>query len=280
MSKAWYIIASRKQDELELLLDRKDIDYFNPTGIQARTTRQKLQLQEQNIMGGYVFAYLDISQEYYYLKHNEMFYGNVIAILGMDNGIAGTVDENEVIEWRQLAAVVSVPLRLRFIKGKYCITNKGLHNTRIVHYYRRKLSALIEVMVAGKIRKLMVAAYDVGNRSAAALELASIYKNSLYLLKSGTGSRFQRKRRIAAFLETVRENTTNIIAELEKSRLKSHRITMMIVDNPKQYLKDLRRSAKYRMVSYGRWRIAPFNSDWLYVTRHNFAFAQRFPVAG
>lgn len=279
MSKAWYIIASRKQDELELLLDRKAIDYFNPTCLQARTTRQKLQLQEQNIMGGYVFAYLDLSQEYYYLKHNEMFYGNVIAILGMDNGIAGTVDEDEVVEWRQLAAAVSVPLRLRFSKGKYRITNKGLHNARIVHYYRRKLSASIEIMVAGKIRKLMVAAYDVGNRSAAAVELAAIYKKSQHLLTSGTGSR-QRKRRIAAFLESVRQDTTNAIAELERTRLKSHRITMMIVDNPRQYLNDLKRSAKYRMVSYGRWRIAPFSSDWLYVTRHNFAFAQRFPIAG
>lgn len=278
MKKAWYIIASRKQDELELLLDRMGVEYFNPTGLQARVTRQRLQLQERNVMGGYVFAHLDISQHYYYLKHNEMFYGNVIAVLGMDNGFVATEDE-EIVEWRKISAAVSVPLRLRFTKGKYRITNKDLRNARIIHYYRRKLSATIEVIVAGKIRRMMVAAYDVGNRCAAAVELAAIYKEAQHLLRPGTGSS-RRKHEIAAFLESVRQDTTGALAELERSRLKAHILKKSILDDPRKYLESLRKSAKYRMVSYGRWRIAPFCSEWLYVVRYNLAFSQRFPIAG
>lgn len=188
MKQAWYIIASRKQDELELLLERMGVEFFNPTGLQPRVARQKLQLKQKNIMGGYVFAKLDIEQHYYYLKHNEMFYGNVIAVLGMDNEFAAT--EDEINAWKHVADMAMIPLLMKLRNGRFAIAGEEYAGATLIRYYRRKCKAVLEVSICGIKHRITVAAYDKKCRTQAARELAAMHRVILRERASDAKNRF------------------------------------------------------------------------------------------
>lgn len=170
--KFWYIISAFNMEELELLLQRMGAEYVNPTCLRSFVRRQQLQLKKQNLLGGYLFAKIDVEKDYYTLMHNEMFYHNVIGILRTDADFIRA--DYEVEEWSRVAHTLATPLRLRLVHGHFVIADKNLKDARLVHYYRRKLKATVELTICGKKHRVSIAAYDIGNRSSAAMELAAL----------------------------------------------------------------------------------------------------------
>lgn len=171
--KEWFIVSAYDIKELVLLLDRMGAEYVSPTCLRTTISREKLRLRSYNLLGGYAFAKLDVEKQYYYLLHNEMFYRNVIDILRIGNSFISA--EGEIDKWKRIAQAISLPLRLYMKNGIYFISNKGLENAYIIHYYRRKLKATIEIPICGKTHRMSIAAFDVGNISPEANELEHIY---------------------------------------------------------------------------------------------------------
>lgn len=238
--RAWYIISAFNMDELRILLKWMGAEYIEPTCLHTTVRKQQLQVKEQNLLGGYLFAKLDIEKDYYTLMHNEQFYHNVIGVLRTDTDFIRA--DREVDEWKRIARALSTPLRLRLDHGHFVIASKALRDARLIHYYRRKLKATVELTICGQKHKLSIAAYDIGNRSSAAMELAA--------LAHANRKALQEKKRDFHALHELRASET----------LKKIRETMVLRRSPaaKHRRRSIPAVVAYTFTSVEAWRIAPW----------------------
>lgn len=217
--KAWYIISSYNTDELSILLETMGIEYVNPVSLRTEIRHNILKLHEFNMIGGYIFARLDINADYYQIMHNNIFYHNVIGILRTDTQFI-QVNEKEVLAWKELSEAVSLPLRLRLKNGHFRVLTKSLTGAKVIRFYRKKLKVTIELPINGRIRRVTVAAYDIGNHSITARTLASIWRKERKQAKAQ--SRYQhviRIRRMQETLQILKDKIHPITQTQQRNRL-------------------------------------------------------------
>lgn len=172
--EAWYAVTFDKMDLFEKQMksmkrDKKGIEYFTPTFLCSEMRRDSLRLRERNMLGCYAFVKIDYKNDYSALMHNKDFPGNIHRILDAD-----TIPNEEIDEWRRLSLALHQPLRIS--REGYRITNRALSGVKLLRYFGKKRKALIECLIGGRVCHISVAAYKVGDHSAAALKLAAVYR--------------------------------------------------------------------------------------------------------
>ena len=208
--EAWYILKAYDLDELAILLDTMGIKYVNPVCLKPQIRKGTLSFHVSNLLGGYLFARLDIARDFYNLIHNEMFPANKVSIL--QTGSEFVLADRAVQIWKQIAEAVSRPLRVRMKNGQYALVGKSLPGAKVVHYERRKLRAKVELKACGSVISFSVAAYDLGNRSVNATSLAKIWRSEC------NEKQIECRRQLRLQMRRIREILTKIRRDAHSRR--------------------------------------------------------------
>ena len=171
---AWYIISAIKMVEIKMLLDHMSVEYYIPFTLRPVVYHRELQIAKNQLLSNYIFAKLDVNNQYYFLKHNDMFMNNVIDVLRVGNEFV-QISGHEIETWKYLSCLFQIPVRFHKVGDRYYPADPEASSAEVIYFCRRKLKALLKVDINGVSRAFHVAAFNDDNIKPIGLEMKALY---------------------------------------------------------------------------------------------------------